>query len=325
MNLKFWKKKKAPEESSDIAADETIVAAETDPTPAKPGFWTRLKSTLLPSRKKIGPDNEEESTPSGTRKNDKHQDEESEAPPPKPGFLARLRNSLMPSRKKDRTEDEEKTEERQPSTKRADKNHREDEPESSDVPEKKSGKKLVIALALLIPLAAGGGFFAATKLLPKRHQEAPPAITPTSQEIKDNGQPVAGPAETAEQAPQPETDQSPNESAPQQSSDAPTPIAEVAEPQAEPPGNGAPAPSDEDIQTQIETLKKHNQKMQAEIEMLKKQPAVARPARTAATPREGVLIINGKNAKESAQGLKKIIEDMNADPGEQKPAKPANK
>lgn len=324
MNLMFWKKKKAPEESGDSAADETIVAAETDPTLAKPGLWTRLKSILLPSRKKIEPDDEEESIPAGKRKNDEHQDKESEAIPPKPGFLTRLKNALMPSRKKDKTEDEEKTEERQPSTKRIDKNHRDDEPEPSDVPEKKPGNKLVIALALLIPLAAGGGFFAATKLLPQQHQEAAPAKNPASQEIKVDGQPAQAPTETAEQAPQPETEQPPNEPASQQASDVTTTVAEVAE-QAEAPVDDAPPSSDEDIQTQIAAMKKHNQEMQAEIEMLKKQPAAARPVRAAATPREGVLIINGKNTKESAQGLKKIIEDMNADSGGQKPAKPASK
>ncbi|MDP3482931.1 MAG: hypothetical protein Q8S05_06440 [Sulfuricella sp.] len=40
-----------------------------------------------------------------------------------------------------------------------------------------------------------------------------------------------------------------------------------------------------------------------------------RPARSGTTPREGVLIINGQNAKESAQGLKKAIEGMNAASG----------
>ena len=323
MNLMFWKKKKAPEESGD-SADETLVAAETDSTPAKPGFWTRLKSTLLPSRKKIEPDDEEESIPAGKRKNDAHQDEESEAIPPKPGFLTRLKNTLMPSRKKDKTEDEERKEERQPSTKRIDKSHRDDEPEPSDVPEKKPGRKLVIALALLIPLAAGGGFFAATKLLPRQHQEAAPAKNPASQEIKVDGQPAQAPTETAEQAPQPETEQPPNDPPSQQASDAATPIAEITE-QADAPVDDVPVPSDEDIQTQIEAMKKHNLEMQAEIEMLKKQPAAARPVRAATTPREGVLIINGKNTKESAQGLKKIIEDMNADSEEQKPAKPASK
>ncbi|MDP2879562.1 MAG: hypothetical protein Q8N74_08570, partial [Sulfuricella sp.] len=64
MNLKFRKKKKTPEESDNSATDETIVAAETEPTPAKPGFLTRLKSTLLPSRKKSEPDEEEEAKPS---------------------------------------------------------------------------------------------------------------------------------------------------------------------------------------------------------------------------------------------------------------------
>jgi len=251
MNLKFRKKKKAPEESDNNAADATIVATEIDPAPAKPGFWTLLKSTLTPSRKK------------------------------------------------DKTEDEEKPEVRKSSAKHTDRKHRDEEPEPSDIPTKKPQKRLVIVLALLIPLAAGGGFFSATKLLaPPQHQEAPPAKNATSQEIKTDGQPASEPTKTAEQAPQ-------------QASDATTPAAEVTEPLAEAPVADAPAPAEEDVQTQIEAMKKHNQEMQAQIEALKKQPAAAKPARSTATPREGVLIINGKNTKESVQGLKKVIEGMN--------------
>ena len=99
MNLKFWTKKKAPEES--------------DPAQAKPGFLTRLKSTLSPSRKKIEPDEEEEAKPFARRKDGKHRGEE---------------------------------------------------PEPSSVPAEKPRKRLVIVLALVIPLAVGGGFFAATKI-----------------------------------------------------------------------------------------------------------------------------------------------------------------
>ncbi|MDP2154754.1 MAG: hypothetical protein Q8J61_02035 [Sulfuricella sp.] len=360
MNLKFWKKKKAPEGSGDSAADETIVATEADPAPAKPGFWTRLKSTLTPWRKKNKPDEEVEAEPSARRKDDKHQDEESEALPPKPGFLARMKNALLPrkkseqdeeeearpsakrkdnkhlddesetpspkpgflarlkktllpSRKKDKTEDEEKSAKLISSAKRTDRKHLDEEPESSDAPAEKPRKRLVIVLALLIPLAAGGGFFAAIKLLPPpQHQEAPPAKDTASQEAKADEQPAPEPAEAAEQAPQPEPGQPPTEPAPQQAGNATTPAAQAPEPIAE-----APV-ADEDVQAQIQAMKKHNQEMQAQIEALKKQPAAEKkPARSAASamPREGVLIINGKNAKESAQGLKKVIEDMNAASG----------
>ncbi len=319
MNLKFWKKKIAPDESDDSTPDETIVAAETDPTPAKPGFWTRLKSTLSPSHKKDKPEEEkEEAEPSARRKDDKPLDEESEAIPPKPGFLARLKSALMPSRKKDKTEDEDKTEERKLSTKRTDKNHRGEEPEPSDIPAKKSGKKLVIALALLIPLAAGGGFFAAMKLLPPpQHQEVPPAKSSASQEVKIDGQPSLEPTAAAEQAPKLEPEQPPTEPTPQQADNATPPAAEVPGPPAEEPVADAPAPTEEDVQGQIQAMKKQNQEMQAQIEALKKQSAATRPARSSAsaTPREGVLIINGKNPKESAQGLKKVIEGMNAPSG----------
>lgn len=313
MNLKFWKKKKVPEESDNSAADETLVATETNATPPKPGFWTRLKSTLSPWRKKSEPDVADEAKPSASHKDNKHQDEESESPPPKPGFLARLKNLLLPTRKKDKTEDEEKPEERKSSAKRTDRKHPDEEPEPSDIPAKKPRKRLVIALALLIPLAAGGGFFAATKFLPPPHQETPSAKDAASQEVKVDGQPAPEPTEAAEQAPKQEPVQPPTEPAPQQADNATTPVAEVPAPPAEAPV--AEAPADEDLQTQIQAMKKQNQEMQAQIEALKKQPAGARPAKSTATPREGVLIINGKNAKESAQGLKKVIEGMNAASG----------
>ena len=64
MNLKFWQKKKTPEESDSSAADKTIVATEADPSPEKPGFWTRLKSALSFSRKTNEPELEEEAKPS---------------------------------------------------------------------------------------------------------------------------------------------------------------------------------------------------------------------------------------------------------------------
>jgi len=304
MNLKFWKKKKAPEESGNSAADETLVAKETNPTPAKPGLWARLKGALSPSRKKIKPDVAEEAEPSAKRKDDKPQDEESAALPPKPGFLARLKSALLPSRKKKKTEDEDKPDEAKPSAKHADKKHRDKEPEPSDIPAKKSKKRLVIVLALLIPLAVGGGFFAATKLMPPpQPQKAPQAKDAAMQEVKINGNPTQEPVKAAEQAQQPEPEQPLPEPAPQQADNATTPAAEAL------------APVDGGVQTQIEELKKQNQEMQAQIEALKKQSERPTRSTASATPREGVLIINGQNAKESAQGLKKAIEGMNADSG----------
>ena len=241
MNLKFWTKKKAPEES--------------DPAQAKPGFLTRLKSTLSPSRKKIEPDEEEEAKPFARRKDGKHRGEE---------------------------------------------------PEPSSVPAEKPRKRLVIVLALVIPMAVGGGFFAATKLLPPpQHQKAPEAKDAAMQEVKIDGNHTPEPPKAAEQAPQPESGQPLTEPAPQQADNTTTPTAEV------------PAPTEADIPTQIEALKKQNQEMQAQIEALKKQSAAERPTRStaSATPRDGVLIINGKNAKESVQGLKKVIEGMNGTSG----------
>lgn len=317
MNLMFWKKKIATDESDNRAADEIIIAEGTDPTPAKPSFWTRLKSTLSPSHKKSKPDEEYEVEPSVRRKNDKHQDEEPETPPPKPGFLTRLKSALMPSRKKDKAEDEEEPEERKPSAKRTDKEHRAEEPEPSDVPAVKPRNRLVIVLLLLIPLAAAGGFFAAIKLLPPpQHQEAPTAKNAALQEVKTDGQPAPEPTEAAEQTPPPQPAQS-TEPAPQQADNATAPAAEVPAPSAEANVADAPAPTDADVQAQIEAMKKQHQEMQAQIEALKKQPATARPERpsASATPREGVLIINGKNTKESVQGLKKVIEGMNAPSG----------
>lgn len=326
MNLKFWKKKKAPEESDNSAADETIVATETDPTPAKPGFWPRLKSALSPSRKKSKPDQEEEARPSTRRKNDKHLDEESEAIPPKPGFLTRLKSALSPSRKKDKAEDKEESEKSRPSAKRTDKKHRDEEPQPSDVPAKKPRKRLVIVLALLIPLAAGGGFYAAIKLLPPpQHPEAPSAKDAASQEVKIDGQPAPGPAETAEQAPQPEPGQPLTEPAPQQADNTTTPAEEVSGPPVEAPVADAPAPADENVQAQIEAMKKQHQEMQAQIEALKKQneqqpsghASAARSGKSGAAPlpQGGVLIISGKDTKASAQALKQVIEEMNATEG----------
>lgn len=315
MNLLFWKKKKNPEERDPGAADETVVAGKIDATPAKPSFWTRLKSTLSPSHKKNEPDKAEEAKPSAKRKDNEHPDKEPEAPPPKPGFLAQLKSTLMPSRNKDKTDNEEKSEELRPSVKRTNNKPPDDESLPPDITAAKPRKWSAIVLGLLIPLAAGGGFLAAIKFLPPpQHQEAPPPKVSVAQEAKAGGQPSAEPTQTAEQAPLPEPEQPLAEPAPQQADNASPPAAEASEPPAEEPVADAPAPTEEDIQAQIQAMKKHNQEMQAQIEALKKRPAVARPARSAvsATPREGVLIINGKDTKESVHGLKKVIEGMNA-------------
>lgn len=363
MNLLFWKKKKKPGESDPGTANETVVAGKIDATPAKPSFWTRLKSTLSPSHKKNEPDKADEAKPSPQSKDDKHQDDEPEAPLskpgfltrlksvlfpshkkslpdegedakpsakrkdnehpekepeaqlPKPGFLAQLKSTLMPSRNKDKTDNEEKSEELRPSAKRTNNKPPDDESLPPDITAAKPRKWPAIVLGLLIPLAAGGGFLAAIKFLPPpQHQEAPPPKVSVAQEAKAGGQPSAEPTQAAEQAPLPEPEQPLTEPAPQQADNASPPVAEAPEPPAEEPVADAPAPTEEDIQAQIQAMKKHNQEMQAQIEALKKRPAVARPARSAVsvTPREGVLIINGKDTKESVLGLKKVIEGMNA-------------
>lgn len=209
MNLKFWKKKQMPEESDNNTTDGTIVATESDLTPAKPGFLTRLKSTLIPSSKK------------------------------------------------DKTaENEEPPEEHKPSDERTDRKHQEEEPVPAPPPAEKPGKRLVIALALLIPLAAGGGFFAATQLLPPpQHKETPLTKGAALREVKIKLQ-----------------------SAPEPTDNAAPPAAESTEPPAQ-------------------------------------APAAGRSARSSAIPRGGVLIISDKDSKESVQGLKKIIEEMNGTSG----------
>ncbi len=290
MNLMFWKKKKVPEENDHSAMDGTIVATGIEPTSVKPGFLARLKSALTTSRKKSDPDEGAAVVP--IRKDGKHQ---GEVLPAKPGFLARLKSNLMPSHK-EKTDNAEKPESK-PSTERTDRKHLNEEPGPADTAAEKPRKKLTIALALLIPLAAGGGFFAATKLAPP-HQEAPLAKDSTSREIKTDGQPESGQTEAAEQALQ------------QQTGDAAPPVEETPEPAEEPVAN---APTDEDVQTQIEELRKQNKEMQAQIEVLRKPPVAGKSAKSTppTVPREGVLIINGKNTKESVQGLKKVINDMN--------------
>jgi hypothetical protein len=297
MNLMFWKKKKVPEESDHSTRDGSIVATGSEPTPAKPGFLTRLKSALTPSRKKCEPDEEAATVP--IRKDGKHQGKEYEALPAKPGFLARLKNKLMPSHK-EKTDNAEKPE-RKPSTERTDRKHLDEEQGPTDTAAEKPRKRLAIALALLIPLAAGGGFFAATKLVPP-HQDAPLAKDSTSQEIKIDGQPESEQTEAAGQEELQQTD------------DAAPPIEETPETTEEP---VADTPADEDVQTQIEVLKKQNKEMQAQIEELRKLPVAGKSTRPTPSnlPREGVLIINGKNTKESVQGLKKIIDDMNGTSG----------
>lgn len=324
MNLMFWKKKRtADEEGSDSSADETLVVATgTNPAPAKPGFWKKLKNTLSLSRKKSDAD-EEEAEPSAEHKDNKHQDDGPEAPPPKPGILARLRNLLLPSRMKGKAKDEKMPDESRPSAKNTDNKQPDEEPEPSDFLEKEPRKRLVIVLALLIPLAVGGGFFAATKLFPQpQRQKVPPAKDTAARKEKVDGHPAPEPTVAAEQTPQPGPEQPPlAEPAPQQADNATPPAEEAPEPPTEAPI--AEMPAEGDIQAQIQAIKRQNQEMQAQIEALKKQPAAAKSTRSAASaaPREGVLIINGKDTKESVQGLKKVIEGMNAASGEQNTGK----
>lgn len=327
MNLMFWKKKKTVEPEhmendateDNNATDETLIAPTSEAASPKPGLWTRLKNALTPSRKKDSSDTveaEEETEPSAKRKKDNPQDEEPEAPAPKLGFLARL-IALLPSRKKPKVEDEseEKPEEHRPSAKRSGNRPQDDEePEPSDIPTKKPGKKLVIVLALLIPIAAGGAFFIAKNMFSKSPQQAAPAKDAAIENPKTEEPTPAEPPETTGQAPQPEDAQPPAESAPQQEAGAEAPAAGIPEPAAEAPvaEAGADTPAEEDVPSQIQAMKKQNQEMQAQIEALKKHPAAEKSARPAVSPRDGVLIINGTNTKESAQGLKKIIESMNA-------------
>ena len=171
--------------------------------------------------------------------------------------------------------------------------------EPTDVPVKKARKKLVIALALIISLVAGGGFVISQFLLKPQHSKTSPAKDAISP-IK-NGHPAPEPIKAAEHAPplaEPE---------PQQAAHATTPAVDAPKQPAIAPVTETPTPVGTDIQAQLEVLKKQNQEMQAQIEALKKQSGAGVPARSAASthPREGVLIINGKGPEKSKDTGKK--------------------
>lgn len=89
---------------------------------------------------------------------------------------------------------------------------------------------------------------------------------------------------------------------------------------------------DETPQAEIETLRKKNQELQAQIEALKKEPPPDQPSspstgtaggNAASPPETGDLTISNKDPKAAAQVLKEAIEAMNAGSGGSagKPAK----
>lgn len=173
-----------------------------------------------------------------------------------------------------------------------------DEEDSETRPAAHAKKRLLlIATAMLLVLLLAGGGLAAWKWL---------RPAPAAQEAKAPPTSVIGKAKVPAPA------------------EAPQPLG--VEHQATPTvATAAAAPANMDIQAQIEALKKQNQEMQAQIEALKNQNAqqpsgyapVARSGKTGSTPlpQEGVLIINGKDTKASAQALKQVIEEMNASEG----------
>ena len=163
MNLKFWKKKQMPEESDNSAADETIVATETDRRLQSQASWTRLKSTLIPSRKKSEPDVKMRPSPPRVTRTTSIRMKNLKPPPSRVSWLdLKAPNAFTQKRqnrgrrKARRTQTLGQTHRQETSGGRTD---------TSAIPAKKPGKQLVIALALLIPLAAGGGFFAATEII----------------------------------------------------------------------------------------------------------------------------------------------------------------
>lgn len=288
----------------------------------------------------------EENTKDHDRRTDKkHPDEETE-PPVKPGWLARLKSALLPARKKSKPDEEEESE--QPA-RPAGKKHRDEEPEPPPPPARKPRKRLLV-LALLIALAAGGGF-TAREWMPSLHkgdQKAPAPATASADKKKAAAEPAPEPVDNTVPAPQAGAETPPAAPQPEQGAAAQPfsePLAaggtapataEVLPPSAnEEPQLPAEAQSVEtthpaagDIQTQIEELKKQHQAMQAQIEALKKQkerqPAAVSSGRTrtgSPPPKDGVLIIGGKNAKESARSLKKVIEEMNGPAAPKEPEK----
>ncbi|MEW5943640.1 MAG: hypothetical protein AB1710_07300 [Pseudomonadota bacterium] len=149
-----------------------------------------------------------------------------------------------------------------------------DHPDMEPVLTVKRGKWRPLALALLIVLAGGGGFAARAWLSP----------------------------------PQPQKTHLPAPAA------APLPVTAIPRPAASSSPDKAEIEAlkkrNQEMQAQIEVLKKQNQEMQAQAEAVKNQGKSVPPV-TASTPpaRGGVMTISGK---ESAEGLKKAIEEMNA-------------
>ena len=184
-----------------------------------------------------------------------------------------------------------------------------EETEQETSPAARSKKRLLIfgALGVLVLLVTGGGFAAWKWLRPSTPLPVKTAA-PHLQETKKievravPSGPAHIPADTT--PPQPEA------ISPQTAAKTQATVASQANP---------------DIQAQIEALKKQNQEMQAQIEALKKQDeqqppgyvSAGKPTKTGASSlhQGGVLIINGKDTKASAQSLKQAIEEMNATEG----------
>lgn len=360
MNFRFWKKKPVAEQEGKEVTDKTVAADEADPKPAKPGWFARLKSALKPSRKKKDDaDNKDERETRPEHGSDDHKDhkpprphktidgEDEESKPARKGFLVRLKDTLHLSRKKGAPDEEGLPEH---PAKRADKktpdaHHKKPaarelrksaEEEIAEQSVHKHGKKKWLILALLI-LLIGGGLAAWKWLLPSADHKPPtaaqnpekpgeaPASEPTEaaalSEAAEKAQAEAtAMAEAAEKAQAEAAAQA--EAVAQAKAEAEAAAQAKAAEQAE---AATPASTDANVQAQLEALRKQNQEMQTQLEALKNQrhPPARSAGATARSPGE-VLIINGKNTKESTQGLKQVIEEMNAASGlkrEQKPAK----
>lgn len=110
------------------------------------------------------------------------------------------------------------------------------------------------------------------------------------------------------QAPEPQQETPPAQATPRQG---------VKSSPAQPPEQQKePVAAANEMEAQIEALRKQNQEMQKQIETLKarqeKPAAPGADARTAAQAGDEVLVINGKDPRKSAELLKKAIEEMNA-------------
>lgn len=110
--------------------------------------------------------------------------------------------------------------------------------------------------------------------------------------------------------------------------------AEAAAHGSEPPAK--PAHAEQEMQAQMETLKKQNEEMARQLEALKNEKARKDTAdgrketlpgtHEAGAPAGGnneVTVFSGKDTKASAQALRQAIEEMNAAAGGGKPRKPA--